>query len=59
MNIRMGKSTSRTRDLGLDKGGPGKGSNDRVTNLDAFRAGYDEAFKGAVRSTGRFRKVWK
>lgn len=59
MNIRMGKSKSRTRDLGLDNGSAGKGSANRVTDLDAFRAGYGEAFKSTVRSPGRFRKVWK
>lgn len=43
MNIRIGnRKKHTTRDLGLDHGGPGKGSANRITNTKAFATNFDE-----------------
>ena len=42
MNIRIGKSKSSSRDLGLDHNGPGKGSASRITDTKAFADNFDE-----------------
>jgi len=52
MNIRMGKSKMKSRDIGLDHG-PGKGSASRITDTKAFISNFDEIDWGRKRTESK------